>query len=895
MLYLNFTQKCITMKYNRNELKVVLKLYAVWLALLFVGCGGGGGGDSNPEQAEPEPAPLTFTLSGIIQAPDNALIDRDVNDPLATYAPNDNFIDAQELPNPVILGGYVNLAGTGPSGRSQISGDGSDFFRVSLITGQIITLFIAANPTLVDLDLYLYNDLEVQVDAAMGTGRQESLVTPADGDYFIEVRALASASNYNLTIGQSTSADLSESLRLSDEFVSGEVIVRFEDDDPSSRVLRSAADRAQLLGMQTKAGAPGRGMLLRFDESAGPQEIFRVLGIRQTESHRSIHQAAEPRIQRKADTLHIIKSLRRRADVRYAQPNYIRKSLATPNDPQYLQQWHYPLINLPQSWDVTTGSNTVIVAVIDSGVLLNHPDLENRLTSDGYDFISDPARARDGDGIDPDPDDPGDGSPGRSSFHGTHVSGTIAAETNNIIGVAGVTWSTRIMPLRAIGQGGGTDFDILQAVRYAAGFDNDSGTLPAQKADIINLSLGGGSFSPVAQELFTEIRGEGITVVAAAGNSASNTPFYPAAYEGVLSVSAVDIKKDPAQYSNFGTTIDLAAPGGDNTADINADGFPDGVLSTCGTDQTGVIEFVYCFFQGTSMAAPHVAGVVALMKAIYPALTPGELDILLANGLITEDLGPAGRDDQFGHGLIDAFGALVEAQNLAGGGVVPLTLIVSPAALNFGPQSTASLMVEKAGGNPGDPLLVNTVTADVPWLIISEDNVDTDGLGTYTVIVDRNQLTPGTYSATITVDAEAPTVNDIEVPVSMQVITPIVGGNAGFHYVLLVDSETFVIKARDNVPFSPGGYAYAFTNVAAGTYQIFAGTDSNNDFIIGDPGEAFGAYLTLDQPVPITISNDQGGLDFISNFDVSFPAQLDAGELPGRPTLRRFRTREVAR
>jgi serine protease len=880
------------MKYNGNELKVVLRLCTVCLALVFTGCGSGGGGSQ--EQSAPAPSPLTFTLSGVIQAPDNALIDSDVNDPLATYAPNDNFIDAQDLPNPVILGGYVNLAGTGPFGRSQINGDGSDFFRVSLIAGQIITLFIAANPTLVDLDLYLYDALETQIDAAMGPGSLESLVAPADGNYFIEVRAMASASNYNLTIGQSSSTALTQTLRLSDEFVSGEVIVRFEDDGPSSEVLRSSAGRAELWGMQTKAGTPGRGMLLRFDEEAGPQETFRALGIRQTES-RNIHRVAEARIQRKTDTLHIIKSLSRRADVRYAQPNYIRKALAIPNDPQYPRQWHYPLINLPQSWDVTTGSNAVIVAVIDTGVLLNHPDLQNRLTSDGYDFISDPARARDGDGIDPDPDDPGDGSPGRSSFHGTHVSGTIAAETNNIIGVAGVTWSTRIMPLRAIGQGGGTDFDILQAVRYAAGLDNDSGTLPAQRADIINLSLGGGSFSPVAQELFTEIRGEGITVVAAAGNSASNTPFYPAAYEGVLSVSAVDIKKDLAQYSNFGTTIDLAAPGGDNTADINADGFPDGVLSTCGTDPTGVIEFVYCFFQGTSMAAPHVAGVVALMKAIYPALTPGELDILLANGLITEDLGPAGRDDQFGHGLIDAFGALVEAQNLAGGGVLPLTLIVNPAAINLGPQSTASLRVEKAGGNPGDQLLVNAVTADVPWLIITEDNVDTDGLGTYTVIVDRNQLTPGTYSATITVDADAPTVNDIEVPVSMQVVTPIVGGNAGFHYVLLVDSETFVIKARDNVPFSSGGYAYSFTNIPAGTYQIFAGTDSNNDFIIGDPGEAFGAYLTLDQPVPISISNDQGGLDFISNFDVSFPSQLDAGELPGRPTLQRFRTRDLAR
>jgi serine protease len=283
------------------------------------------------------------------------------------------------------------------------------------------------------------------------------------------------------------------------------------------------------------------------------------------------------------------------------------------------------------------------------------------------------------------------------------------------------------------------------------------------------------------------------------------------------------------------------------------------------------------------------------MKAIYPALTPEELDILLISGSITEDIGPAGRDDQFGRGLIDAFGALVTAQELAGGGVLPLTLIVNPTALNFGPQSTAVLTVEKAGGNAGDQLLVNAITVDVPWLDITEENVDADNLGTYTVIVDRNQLLPGIYSATITVDAGNPTVNDIDVPVSMQVVTPIVGGNAGFHYVLLVDSETLEFQAQDNVPYSPGGYAYSFTNVPAGTYKIFAGTDSNNDFFIGDAGEAYGAYLTLDQPVPITISDDQGGLDFDSNFAVSFPSRLDAGELPDRPILQRFKTRNLVR
>lgn len=874
----------------RIKLKAVLKDCAVALAMVLAGCGGGGGGGT-------EPSPPAFMLSGTIQAPDNALVDSDVNDPSATYAPNDNFIDAQQLPNPVILGGYVNLAGTGPSGRSQTGGDQSDFFRVSLIGGQSITLFIASDPTQVDLDLYLYDDSENSIDAAMGTGSQESLVAPDDGNYFIEVRAIVSASNYNLTIGQSTTADLKETLRLSDEFVSGEVIVRFKDDTAISEIMRNTAGRTQLLGMQFKAGAPGRDMLMRFNDDTGRQQAFRALGIRQAESSGYIQQPVAPEIQHKIDTLRIIKSLRRRADVSYAQPNYIRKELAIPNDPQYPRQWHFPLINLPQSWDVTTGSNTVIVAVIDTGVLLNHPDLTNRLTSEGYDFISDPSRALDGDGIDPNPDDPGDGSPGGSSFHGTHVSGIIAAETDNDTGVAGVTWSTRIMALRALGQGGGTDFDILQAVRYAAGLDNDSGTVPSQSADIINLSLGGSSFSQAAQDLFNVVRGEGVIVIAAAGNSGSIIPVYPAAYEGVVSVNAVDLEKDLTWYSNFGPTIDLAAPGGDNTADINVDGFPDGVLSTCGNDATGAIGFVYCFFQGTSMAAPLVAGVVALMKAIYPALTPEELDILLLNGSITEDIGAAGRDDQFGSGLIDAFGALVTAQNLAGGGVLPLTLTVNPTVLNLGPQSAATLMVKKNGGNADEQLLVNAVTTDVPWLVISEENVGADKLGTYKVIVNRDQLIPGIYTATITVDADSPGVADVEVPVSMQVVTPIVGGNAGFHYVLLVDSETLEFQAQDNVSFDigAGGYAYSFTNVPAGTYKIFAGTDSNNDFFIGDPGEAYGAYLTLDQPVAIEISQNRSGLDFKSNFDVAFPSRLNFADPSGRPSLQRFKTRDPVR
>ncbi len=253
-------------------------------------------------------------------------------------------------------------------------------------------------------------------------------------------------------------------------------------------------------------------------------------------------------------------------------------------------------------------------------------------------------------------------SSGGSSFHGTHVAGTIAAHTNNALGVAGVGWdSARIMPLRAIGVGGGVSWDIIQAVRYAAGLPNDSGTVPERPADIINLSLGGDVYSEVEEAIFQEVIAKGVIVVAAAGNAANSEPSYPAAYNGVISVSAVDYLSSPTYYSNFGPQIDVAAPGGDNSVDLNGDGYPDGVWSTMGNDASGQIEMVYRPLQGTSMAAPHVAGVAALMKGLWPAMDPNAFNALLVGGAITDDLGQPGRDDRYGHGLINAQKALLAA------------------------------------------------------------------------------------------------------------------------------------------------------------------------------------------------------------------------------------------
>ena len=836
-----------------------------FVGLLLLSAAAGCSGENSP----PPPAtPASFVVSGTIRSSGTVLADSDVNDPLAAFSSNDQFMWAQRLPNPATVGGYVNVPGSGPSGRSRSGGDRSDFFHVALASGQSINLFIAEN-TAANLDLFLYDSSRSQVASSENPSGNESVTSPADDIYFIEVRARSGASNYILTIGQATDPTGWDPAKMNLDFVPGEVIVKFTGAALLSRNLTNANNRIEELGMYTRAGTTDREMLLGFENQTDSQRAFRALGI---EPQQQTPRFADPLVQRKMDTLRIIQALRRRPDVDYAEPNFIWRPLAAPNDTFYPIMWHLPLINLPQAWNITTGSAAVIVAVVDTGLLLDHPDVRGNLdpvNAPGYDFIRDPALSGDGDGIDSNPDDPA-GFP----YHGTHVAGTIAAVTDNALGVAGVAWDTSIMPMRALARDVGTVYDVMQAVRYAARLPNDSGILPPVKADIINLSLGSEGFSQTASDVFEQVRSEGVIVIAAAGNSSSSAPFYPAAYNPVVSVNAVDINKNLAWYSNFGSTVDLAAPGGDLGADVNADGFPDGVLSTCGDNRSGPpIEFVYCFFEGTSMAAPHVAGIAALMKAIHPALGPADFDLLIQGDLIT-DGGAAERDDEFGFGLIDAFKAVDEARGLAAGTPLPATLLVDPAFLNFGTVLTAEIL---RVNNGGEKLTGVTVISDQPWLSVAASNVDADGIGEYTVTVDRSTLADGIYSAVITVDAKVDTtgadIDDVTIPVSLnQDNTPVTGGDAGFHYVLLLDANDRNVVAEDAVAYAGSGYRYHFADIPAGTYLVVAGTDFDNDFSIGDRGEAYGTYLTVDQPLEVVISGDTAGLDFETGFDVALPA-----------------------
>ena len=327
----------------------------------------------------------------------------------------------------------------------------------------------------------------------------------------------------------------------------------------------------------------------------------------------------------------VLKKCKKYKEIEYGEPNHIYRINMVPNDEFFSFQWHLHMINLEKAWDVSTGDG-VTIALIDTGVAPDGIDGFGSRLIRGMDFINRINRSRDDNG------------------HGTHLAGTLAQETNNSTGVSGVAPGATILAIKALNKNGSGRTDtIVDAVRWAV----ENG------AQVINMSLGGASFNETFETAINEGLELGVVFVAAAGNGGRPQITFPAAYEGVISVGAIQQDKELAPYSNHGPDLDVVAPGGNVSKDQNNDNNSDGVLQeTLFTDVLKSPDPIwnYYFLNGTSMAAPHVSGVIALLLSKYPRLTPDMVRNIIRRS--ADDLGEPGRDDIFGWGMVNASKAL---------------------------------------------------------------------------------------------------------------------------------------------------------------------------------------------------------------------------------------------
>ena len=369
----------------------------------------------------------------------------------------------------------------------------------------------------------------------------------------------------------------------SQKFASREILVKFKD----------GVSEKSIDSLNRKKGA-------KTKETIDEVEVERI----QVDSNDSVSEALD--------------EYRRNSKVEYAEPNYVFNANIVPNDYYYASyQWNMPIIDAPAAWDSERGdTNNAVVAVIDTGVDLGHPDLDSKIVP-GYNFAYDNS-------------DPSD-----DNGHGTHVAGIIGAESNNGQGVAGVSWGAKIMPVKVLNSwGSGYLSDVASGIIYAA----DNG------ADVINMSLGSSYNSGTLQSAVDYAYNKGVTIVAASGNGGNSTMNYPAGCNNVIGVGATDQNDIKASFSTYNSSVDVSAPG----------------VSIASTWYRGS-GYSYALASGTSMATPHVAGLAALLVSEDPSRHPDDIEDLMK--LTADDLGSSGRDDYYGAGRINAELAVAEDEN----------------------------------------------------------------------------------------------------------------------------------------------------------------------------------------------------------------------------------------
>ena len=824
----------------------------------------GDGVNDEDDIAPLDPNVSGFFVSGQLSVNPEVVLDSDTNNPDNAFTRNNTVGDftpslaiAQPISAPFILHGYVSKAQAGAAGPLFTEGDDDDFFLVDALAGQRFKL--AVPDTSQDLDFYLFDSSGTIVAGSENPpqfvdseGFQEVFTVPADGTYFLNVYAYSfqgfpTASNYTVVTDFAGNVSSQTSVR------AGEVVVSLKSDRFDNARARSEgySTLAARHGLQVAAQSRGKVRLMYSTAKTGSPKSGHA--------HAKYGAMANSAMRDRSDVAHMIKALAADPDVEFAEPNYVYQRYATTNDPLLSEMWHLDAVKVSDAWDTTTGDPSVVVAVIDNGVLAQHPDFLGQ-DSEGYDFIS--SSNYDGDGIDPDPEDatPLDDPctpDGQAFYHGAHVGGTIGATGNNAEGIAGVSYGARLMHLRALdGDCGGSSYDIAQSILYAIGEPNDSGTVPNNTASVINMSLGGGPQSLSVQNATDTAAGKGVIVVASSGNESANTVSYPAANDNTFAIGATGFDGNLASYSNKGPKLDLVAPGGGNGG---------GVLSLM-QDADG---FTYVGAQGTSMSSPHAAGIFALMKSVYPGLTPARLQAMLEAGVLTDDLGDVGFDNATGWGLLKADKAVAVATADANGTFVfPARLVLSSNRLYFDGGATTTMI---SGSNPGEiGLQVTSIDITAAWLAVSERNDAAPGeVGRWDISVDADGLPPGFYSTEViynAIDDEGASLV-ARVTVSLRV-GKLTGGDLGSINVVMQANGTVVDTATTD---AANDYTYRLAVPGNGSYTITASTDTDGDGALCTGGEACGRFGGISAPATVDISAPRSDLDIT----VSLPPELE--------------------
>ncbi len=574
-------------------------------------------------------------------------------------------------------------------------------------------------------------------------------------------------------------------------------------------------------------------------------------------------------------------------NVEYVEVDRLNRISLTPNDTNYSQQWGFQGgnggIKANEAWDINTGTGSV-VAVLDTGIT-SHSDLNANILP-GYDFIIDTAVSNDGDGRDSNPADPGDwttasqcysGSPAsNSSWHGTHVAGTVAAVTNNAKGVAGTAFNAKVVPVRVLGTCGGYDSDIADAIIWASGGTVSGVPANANPADAINLSLGGsGACGATSQSAINTAVANGSTLVIAAGNDNGNVSnASPANCANVVAVGSITSTGARSSFSNYGTGVDIAAPGSTINSTLNA-----------GTRAPGSES--YASYSGTSMATPHVAGVVALAQSrraatSQAAYTPAQMEALLKSSARAF---PSTPSQPIGSGIVNAK-AVVDAAGGTPTNAAPtanfssttsgLTATftdsssdsdgtIASRSWNFGDSTTSTATnpskTYSAAGTYNVTLTVtdnggatNSVTKSVTVASTGGGSVLTNGVAAtglsaatgasvnYTMVVPAGATglkfvtSGGTGDADMYVkfgSAPTDTVYDCR---------PYASGNAETCNIATAQAGTYYVRVKAYSAFSGVSLTGSYTTGGGGSTQTYTNT---TDFTIGD-------NTTVDSPITVS-------------------------------------------